>query len=215
MVPAMIPLLLMLILSMLTALSVVREKELGSIVNLYVTPVSRLEFLLGKQVPYIVLGMLNFVLLVLFAVFIFKVPLTGSFITLTFAALLYVFCATSLGLLISAFTRSQIAALFGTALLTLIPAVQFSGMIDPVSSMQGLGRWIGEVYPATHFLDDYPRCIFQRPVLFGFTLRIYCVIYSCPGLNADRRYVVEKAGTISGLQQYPATGCQRTPQLVT
>ncbi len=166
MVPAMIPLLLMLILSMLTALSVVREKELGSIVNLYVTPVSRLEFLLGKQLPYIVLGMLNFVLLVLFAVFIFKVPLTGSFITLTFAALLYVFCATSLGLLISAFTRSQIAALFGTALLTLIPAVQFSGMIDPVSSMQGLGRWIGEVYPATHFLT-ITRGVFSKGLSYA------------------------------------------------
>ncbi|MDX1749314.1 MAG: ribosome-associated ATPase/putative transporter RbbA [Methylophaga sp.] len=166
MVPAMIPLLLMLILSMLTALSVVREKELGSIVNLYVTPVSRLEFLLGKQLPYILLGMLNFVLLVLFAVFIFKVPLTGSFITLTFAALLYVFCATSLGLLISAFTRSQIAALFGTALLTLIPAVQFSGMIDPVSSMQGLGRWIGEVYPATHFLT-ITRGVFSKGLSYS------------------------------------------------
>ena len=166
MVPAMIPLLLMLILSMLTALSVVREKELGSIVNLYVTPVSRLEFLLGKQLPYIVLGMLNFVLLVLFAVFIFQVPLTGSFLTLTFAALLYVVCATSLGLLISAFTRSQIAALFGTALLTLIPAVQFSGMIDPVSSMQGLGRWIGEVYPATHFLT-ISRGVFSKGLSYS------------------------------------------------
>lgn len=166
MVPAMIPLLLMLILSMLTALSVVREKELGSIVNLYVTPVSRLEFLLGKQLPYIALGMLNFVLLVWFAVFIFQVPLSGSFLTLTFAALLYVFCATSLGLLISAFTRSQIAALFGTALLTLIPAVQFSGMIDPVSSMQGLGRWIGEVYPATHFLT-ISRGVFSKGLSYS------------------------------------------------
>ena len=161
MVPAMIPLLLMLIPSMLTALSVVREKELGSIVNLYVTPVSRLEFLLGKQLPYIALGMLNYFLLVLFAVFIFQVPFTGSFLTLSFAALFYVFCATSLGLLISAFTRSQIAALFGTALLTLVPAVQFSGMIDPVSSMQGAGRWIGEIYPATHFLT-ISRGVFSK-----------------------------------------------------
>ncbi|ODN65818.1 ribosome-associated ATPase/putative transporter RbbA [Methylophaga muralis] len=165
-VPAMIPLLLMLILSMLTALSVVREKELGSIVNLYVTPVTRLEFLLGKQLPYIGLGMLNFVLLVLFAVFIFQVPFTGSFFTLAFAALLYVFCATSLGLLISAFTRSQIAALFGTALLTLVPAVQFSGMIDPVSSMQGVGRWIGEVYPATHFLT-ISRGVFSKGLSYA------------------------------------------------
>ena len=161
MVPAMMPLLLMLIPSILTALSVVREKELGSIVNLYVTPVTRTEFLLGKQLPYIALGMLNFLLLVLFAVLIYQVPLTGSLLTLTLAALLYVICATSLGLLISAFTRSQIAALFGTALLTLIPAVQFSGMIDPVSSMQGVGRWIGEIYPASHFLT-ISRGVFSK-----------------------------------------------------
>src|SRR5690606_22952338 len=77
MVPATIPLLLMLIPAILTALSVVREKELGSIVNLYVTPVNRLEFILGKQLPYVVLGMLNFLLLVLCTVTLFDVPLTG------------------------------------------------------------------------------------------------------------------------------------------
>jgi ribosome-dependent ATPase len=82
MVPAVIPLLLMMIPSMLTALSIVREKELGSIINFYVTPVTRAEFLLGKQLPYIVLAMLNFVLLMGFAVFIFQIPFTGSFVAL-------------------------------------------------------------------------------------------------------------------------------------
>ena len=152
MVPATIPLLLMLIPAILTALSVVREKELGSIVNLYVTPVNRLEFLLGKQLPYVVLGMLNFLLLVLFTVTLFGVPITGSFTTLCLGALFYVFCATALGMVISAFTRSQIAALFATAIFTLVPAVQFSGMLDPVTSLEGAGRLVGEVYPATHFL---------------------------------------------------------------
>ncbi len=152
MVPAVIPLLLMLIPAILTALSVVREKELGSIVNLYVTPVSRLEFLLGKQLPYIVLAMLNFLLLTAMAVFLFDVPVKGSFPALAAGALLYVTAATALGLVISTFVRSQVAALFGTALLTLLPAVQFSGMIDPVSSLEGAGAAIGQVYPTTHFL---------------------------------------------------------------
>jgi ribosome-dependent ATPase len=152
MVPAVIPLLLMLIPAILTALSVVREKELGSIVNLYVTPVSRLEFLLGKQLPYIVLAMLNFLLLTAMAVFLFDVPVKGSFPALAAGALLYVTAATALGLVISTFVRSQVAALFGTALLTLLPAVQFSGMIDPVSSLEGVGAAIGQVYPTTHFL---------------------------------------------------------------
>ncbi|CAM7739936.1 ribosome-associated ATPase/putative transporter RbbA [Citrobacter freundii] len=151
-VPAVIPLLLMMIPSMLSALSVVREKELGSIINLYVTPTTRSEFLLGKQLPYIVLGMLNFLLLCALSVFVFGVPHKGSFLTLTLAALLYVTIATGLGLLISTFMKSQIAAIFGTAIITLIPATQFSGMIDPVASLEGPGRWIGEIYPTSHFL---------------------------------------------------------------
>ncbi|MCZ7854157.1 ribosome-associated ATPase/putative transporter RbbA [Agrobacterium salinitolerans] len=152
MVPAVIPLLLMLIPAMLSALSVVREKELGSIVNLYVTPTTRLEFLIGKQLPYVALGMLNFLLLTAFAIFIFQVPFTGSYLAYATGALLYVIIATSIGLLMSSFMKSQIAAIFGTALLTLIPATQYSGMIDPVSSLQGAGAFIGNIYPATYFM---------------------------------------------------------------
>lgn len=151
-VPAVIPLLLMMIPAMLSALSVVREKELGSIINLYVTPTTRSEFLLGKQLPYIVLGMFNFFLLCALSVFAFGVAHKGSFLTLTLAALLYVTIATGLGLLISTFMKSQIAAIFGTAIITLIPATQFSGMIDPVASLEGPGRWIGQIYPTSHFL---------------------------------------------------------------
>ena len=151
-VPAVIPLLLMMIPAMLSALSVVREKELGSIINLYVTPTTRSEFLLGKQVPYIVLGIFNFLLLCALSVFVFGVQHKGSFLTLTLAALLYVTIATGLGLLISTFMKSQIAAIFGTAIITLIPATQFSGMIDPVASLEGPGRWIGQIYPTSHFL---------------------------------------------------------------
>jgi ribosome-dependent ATPase len=152
MMPAVIPLLLLLIPAILTALSVVREKELGSIVNLYVTPVTRLEFLLGKQLPYVGLAMFNFLLLTALAVFVFGVPFTGSFLMLAVAALPYVIAATAIGLVISTFMRSQIAALFGTAVLTIVPATQFSGMIDPVSSLAGVGALIGAVYPTTHFL---------------------------------------------------------------
>src|SRR5690606_24976622 len=152
MVPAIIPLLLMLIPAMLTALSVVREKELGSIVNFYVTPVTRLEFLVGKQIPYILLAMLNFLLLAFLAVTLFGVPLKGSFATLVTATLLYVTASTAIGLLISSFLPSQIAAIFGTALLSILPAVQFSGLINPVSSLEGLGAQIGHIYPTTHYL---------------------------------------------------------------
>ncbi|MBC7161983.1 MAG: ribosome-associated ATPase/putative transporter RbbA [Immundisolibacter sp.] len=166
MVPAVIPLLLMMIPAMLAALAVVREKELGSITNFYVTPTTRLEFLLGKQLPYVVLSFLSFLLLTLLAVTVFRVPLKGSFLTLAAAALLYVGAATALGLLISTFMRSQIAAIFGTAVLTILPAVNFSGMIDPVSSLQGAGRLIGEIYPTTHFLT-IARGTFSKALNFS------------------------------------------------
>ena len=166
MVPAVIPLLLMLIPAMLAALSVVREKELGSITNFYVTPTTRLEFLLGKQFPYVVLSFLSFLLLTLLAVTVFGVPLKGSFLTLAVGALLYVGAATAVGLLISTFMRSQIAAIFGTAVLTILPAANFSGMIDPVSSLEGMGRLIGEVYPTTHFLT-IARGTFSKALNFS------------------------------------------------
>jgi len=152
MVPAMIPILLMMIPAMLTALGVVREKELGSITNFYVTPVTRLEFLLGKQLPYIALGMVNFATLVLVAVFVFGIPIKGSLLTLVIGALLYVTCATGLGLLISSVLNSQIAAIFGTAIATLLPAVQFSGLTNPVSAQEGLSAFFGQIYPTSHFL---------------------------------------------------------------
>lgn len=166
MVPAVIPLLLMMIPAMLAVLSVVREKELGSIINFYVTPVTRLEFLLGKQIPYIALAMSNFVMLAAFAIFVFRVPFTGSLLTFTAAAFLYVTATTGIGLVISAFMNSQIAAIFGTALLTLIPAVQYSGIIDPVSSLQGAGALIGRIYPATYFVT-ISRGTFSKALDFG------------------------------------------------
>ncbi len=152
MAPAMIPLLLMMIPAMLTALGVVREKELGSITNFYVTPTTRLEFLLGKQLPYIALGMFNFATLALLAVFVFGIPIKGSILTLCLGALLYVACATGLGLLMSSILNSQIAAIFGTTIVTLLPAIQFSGLIHPTSAMEGFGAFIGKLYPTSHFL---------------------------------------------------------------
>jgi len=166
MVPAVIPLLLLMIPAMLAVLSVVREKELGSIINFYVTPVTKFEFLFGKQLPYIGLAFLNFLMLTAFAVFIFQVPFTGSFPTYALAALLYVTIATGMGLVLSTFMNSQIAAIFGTALLTLIPAVQYSGIIDPVSSLQGAGAFIGKIYPATYFVT-ISRGVFSKALGFA------------------------------------------------
>ena len=152
MVPGVIPILLVFVPAILGALAVVREKELGSITNLYVTPVTRTEFMLGKQLPYMALGLLSYFDLVVLAVVVLGVPVKGSFAALTLGALLFVAATTALGLLVSSFTRSQAAAIAGTAIATLVPTVQFSGLTDPVSSLTGAGALIGRVFPATYFI---------------------------------------------------------------
>jgi ribosome-dependent ATPase len=152
MVPSMLAMQLALIPAILMALAIVREKEFGSITNLYVTPVSRLEFLLGKQLPYIAVAMVNFMIMFLMALFIFNVPIKGSFLTLALGALIYVTSTTAYGMLISTFTTTQIAALFGTAILTVLPAQMFAGMLTPVSSLTGMGAVMGRLFPMTYFL---------------------------------------------------------------
>ncbi|MFA5520303.1 MAG: ribosome-associated ATPase/putative transporter RbbA [Castellaniella sp.] len=161
MVPVTIPLLLMMLPAMLMALAVVREKESGSIVNLYVTPLSRAEFLIGKQIPYVGIAIFNFLILCLLAVYGFGVPIKGSVAALSLAAVLYCITSTGLGLLASAVTRSQIAAMFFTMIATIIPATLFSGMLDPVSSLEGVGRLIGETYPAAHMFT-ISRGVFNK-----------------------------------------------------
>src|SRR5215813_5646128 len=151
MVPGDIMLLLILIPSMLTALSVVREKELGSIANFYAAPATRSEFLFGKQLPYLTVALIQFATLVALAVFVFQVPLKGSFATLLLGGILYVVATTGFGLLLSVFSGSQTAAIFAAAIIAILPAVQFSGMFVPVSSLSG-GAWLaGKIFPSTYF----------------------------------------------------------------
>lgn len=178
--PAVMPLMLLMIPAMLSALSVVREKELGSIVNLYVTPVTRAEFLLGKQLPYIVMAMFNFVLMTLMVIVLFEVPLKGSAITLSIAAFLYVISATGMGLLFSSVTKSQIAAIFLTMIGTMLPATQFSGLTNPVSTLEGFGRWFGEIYPATHMIA-VSRGVFNKALEFqDLSSSIWALLWAIP-----------------------------------
>ncbi|ACO77891.1 ABC transporter, ATP binding/permease hybrid protein [Azotobacter vinelandii CA] len=175
MVPAVIPLLLMMIPAMLTALGVVREKELGSITNLYTTPVTRLEFLLGKQLIYILIGLINFLMLLVFAVAVLDVPVSGSLSALILGALLYVACSTGLGLLMSTVTNSQIAAIFGTTIVTLLPAIQFSGLLHPVSALEGIGALTGQLYPTSHFLT-ISRGAFSKALGLGDLLPYFIAL---------------------------------------
>jgi ribosome-dependent ATPase len=110
--------------------------------------------------------MFNFFMMAALAVTVFGVPVKGSFATLTLAALIYVSCSTGMGLLVSTFTRSQIAALFVAMISTLIPCVQFAGLLNPVSSLEGAGAFVGRLYPATHFLTIC-RGVFNKALGFS------------------------------------------------
>ncbi|MBH1969191.1 MAG: ribosome-associated ATPase/putative transporter RbbA [Pseudomonadales bacterium] len=178
--PGVMALILAFIPAMLTALGIVREKELGSITNFYATPLTRLEFLLGKQAPYLAISLVNLAVLVAMNRWLFGVPFKGSGVTLAFGGLLYVLATTSMGLLISAFTRTQIAAILGTMIITSLPTIQFSGLIVPRSSLEGAAAVMGMLFPAGYFLDIavgtftkaldlrqlWPQCL----ALFGFFL---------------------------------------------
>ena len=154
--PSVPAILLILIPAILMAVSIVREKELGSIINFYVTPTRRLEFLLGKQLPYIVIGMINYAVLLLMAVVVFGVPLKGSGWMLTVCTLLYVTATTALGMLVATFTSSQVAAVFITAILTILPTTQFSGLLQPVSTLDG--ERPGLRHPVAHHLLHARQC---------------------------------------------------------
>jgi ribosome-dependent ATPase len=151
MVPSTVVMLLVLIPAIMATIGVVREKETGSIANFRSTPISKFEFLAGKQFPYVVVGMVTFILLVLVALFVFHVPVKGSFGALAFGALLYVFSTCGFGQVVSTFTRTQVAAVFATTILAVIPTVNFSGLLVPVSSLTGQGRLIGLMFPAAWF----------------------------------------------------------------
>ena len=152
-VPGMLAVILVLVPSMLTAIGVVREKELGSIANFYSSPMTRLEFLWGKQAPYIAISIISFLVLVGAVVFLFRIPFKGSLPAFLVGALLYIITSTGIGLLISTFTQTQIAALVASFVITLVPSFDFSGLISPVTSLEGGASIMSVIFPARYFLN--------------------------------------------------------------
>lgn len=173
--PGMIAVLMTLIPSLLMAVAVVREKELGSIINYYATPTNRLEFLWGKQLPYVVVGIGNFIGMVIFAQVVFGLPVKGSMAALLAGGVLYALTASSLGLVISCFTRTQIAALFAAMIISMIPSVNFSGLLRPLPAMEGAGYWVGTLFPTGYMLNITVGC-FTKGLGFAELWRNYVVL---------------------------------------
>lgn len=150
-VPSVIMLMLVLIPAIMTALGIVKEKETGSIANFQATPVTRIEFLLGKQLPYVAIAFVSFLMLVLMMRLVFDVPIKGSIGLLAAGSILYILATTAFGLFVSSFVRSQVAAIFATAIVAVVPAVNFSGLLVPVSSLSGGGRFMGLLFPSAWY----------------------------------------------------------------
>ncbi|MDG2945679.1 ribosome-associated ATPase/putative transporter RbbA [Bisgaard Taxon 10/6] len=147
MTPGIIMLAMILVPSMMTALGVVREKEMGSIMNLYGSPANSLQFLLGKQLPYILLAFISYLIAVCVAIIVFNVPIKGSVFAMFLGAIIALLAATSFGLFVSAFVQTQIAAIFGTAIISMVPTMNFSGMIYPVSTLPDTTYAVAHTFP--------------------------------------------------------------------
>jgi ABC-2 type transport system permease protein len=152
-VPGMLVIVLMIFPPLLSALLIVRERESGTILNLYCSPASRWDVLAGKALPYIAVSFLDFLVIFGVSVWLFQLRFVGSAWLLSGAALLYSTCTIGLGLVISALTRSQLAAMLATFLVAVAPAFTFSGIFAPVASQDAVGRFVARLIPATYFMD--------------------------------------------------------------
>ena len=151
--PAMMMFILLMTPPFLTALGVVREKENGSIYNIYSSTVTRAEFLIGKLLPYVGLSCINVIILWLMAMLVFNAPFKGDPIFFFLASVVYVFCTTGIGLLVSLLARTQVAAMMITVVVTIVPAVLYSGLLVPIASMDSASQFEAHLFPAMYYTD--------------------------------------------------------------
>jgi ABC-2 type transport system permease protein len=167
MVPGVLALLLLLITTNMSAMAIVRERELGTLEQLHVTPLGRFELILGKLLPYGVLGFIDVLLVMAVAVFWFEVPLLGSPLLLLAASAVYVLCTLALGLFISTISSTQQQAMMTSMFFFLVPMIYLSGFIFPIENMPAPIQWVTTLIPLRYYLVIV-RGIFLKGV--GFDL---------------------------------------------
>ena len=152
-VPAIMGMLLMLVCAMMTSISIVREKEKGTMELLLVSPVRPLMVIIAKAVPYLVLAFCILITILLMARYVLDVPLQGSVLWILFVSAIYILLALALGLLISNIAQTQLVALLMSAMVLLMPVIMLSGMMFPVESMPQVLQWIAAVVPPRYYID--------------------------------------------------------------
>jgi ABC-2 type transport system permease protein len=160
-VPGVMGLIMMLICAMMTSISIVREKEMGTMELLLASPVRPVFVILSKVVPYFVLSVVNLATILALSVFVLDVSIAGSLFWLVAVSLLFIFVALALGILISSIVRTQVAAMLGSGLALMMPTVLLSGMIFPVESMPAPLQWISALIPARWYIDLVKRIMIQ------------------------------------------------------
>jgi ABC-2 type transport system permease protein/ribosome-dependent ATPase len=151
-VPGLIVIILLMNPAVLTALAIAREKEFGTIYNIYSTPIRKWEFLVGKIIPYLFISAINFFVIVITIRVLFQIPMKGHLTSLMPGAFLYVLINVSFGLLVSAVTRTMVSAQIVTVIVTVIPAFLYSGLLIPVANLEGAARVVAHLYPSMHFM---------------------------------------------------------------
>jgi ribosome-dependent ATPase len=149
--PGVVMFLTMMVFAMMTALGVVREKEIGSIINLSVSPATTGSFLIGKMIPYVAIGFLALLLMITLTVLGLEVPIKGSLVALLVGGFIYVMASAAFGTFVSAFIRTQIAAILACAILSVMVAISFSGFMQPLSNMSQTAQLIGMAFPPSWF----------------------------------------------------------------
>ena len=160
-VPGVMGLILMLICAMMTSISIVREKETGTMEVLLVSPIRPIFIILAKAVPYLVLSCVNLATILLLSVYVLHVPVEGSLWTLSFLSLLLIAVAPSLGLLISCVVQNQVAAMIVSGMGLMMPVMLLSGMIFPIESMPAVLQWISNIIPARWYIQAVKKVMIE------------------------------------------------------
>jgi ABC-2 type transport system permease protein len=152
-VPGTMALILMLVSAMMTSISITREKELGTMEILLVSPLKPSQIIIGKVLPYLLLSIVNAFVIVLIGLFVFGVPITGSFILLMLETILFILMALCLGILISTVAKTQMTAMFISMIVLMLPTILLSGFIFPIENMPEILQWLSHVMPARWFIS--------------------------------------------------------------
>lgn len=152
-IPGVIGIILVFLPPTIASIALSKEKETGSILNMFCSPITKFEYIIGKSLPYIVITYFNFILFLIFSVTIFKVPLRGDLITLLLVSLLYVIVVIGMGIAVAVIVNSQIAAILITSILNMIPSFMYSGFLLPIICMDPSGKETAYSIPPTYYID--------------------------------------------------------------